>query len=126
MVAIPVVTVERVNFMARNDRESGLTIHYQAQGVTHAIHFPRNVLADLIVGLAGMQTPKSGQRLDIPAIYAEGAQAFYHSQKDAGLGFHLKGGWTIPILIDKTGIEPLRQKLAELELLLTQAGSAAH
>ena len=116
----PTLTVvENVTGMVRRDDESSLTIHFQSEGQTHAICFPRNVLADLLVGLAGMQAPQSGQPIDIPAILAQHIQPFQQSNA-SGLAVFLSGGWVIPIAIPPNAIPILKQTLSDLELLSAQ------
>lgn len=113
----PTLTVvENVTGMVRRDDESSLTIHYQSEGQNHAICFPRSVLSDLLVGLAGMQAPQSGKPIDIPAILAENIAPFQQSDC-TGLAVFLSGGWVLPLAIPEHAIPSMKQTLADLELL---------
>ena len=117
--------VENVTGMVRVDDESSLTIHYESEGITHAICFPRNVLADLLIRLAGMQAPRSGEPIDIPAILAERIQPFQQSNA-SGLAVFLSGGWVLPIAIPPHAIKTMKQTLSDLELLAAQASGGSH
>lgn len=124
MSSIPVTVVEHVDSLMRKDNESSLTIHFQSNGQSQAICFPRSVLADLLLGLAGMQSPQSGQPIDIPAILASHIQPF-HQQNCTGLAVYLSGGWMLPLAIPASAIPSMKQTLAELELLAAQVKGSA-
>ena len=109
-------TVENVTGLVRRDNESSLVIHYQSEGETRAICFPRNVISDLLVGLAGMQAPQSGQPIDIPAILANHIVPFQQSDC-SGLAVYLSGGWVLPIAIPESSLPGMKKTIADLELL---------
>ena len=108
--------VDKVTGLRREDDESSLTVYFLSNGIEQAICFPRNVLADLLIGIAGMQSPKSGNPIDIPAILAQRIQPFQQSDC-SGLAVFLTGGWVLPIAIPPAAIPMMRQTLDDLELL---------
>lgn len=115
----PITVVEQIDGMRRKDDQSSLTIHFHSGGKLQTICFPRAVLADLIAGLAGMQSPQSGQPIDIPAILAEEIKPFQQDNGTTGLAVFLSGGWVLPLAIPAHAIQSMRQTLADLELLAT-------
>lgn len=119
-----VTSVQHIDGMLREDNKSSLTIYYRSNGMRHAICFPRTVLADLLVGLAGMQAPASGQPIDIPAILAQRIQPFQQSNA-TGLAVFLAGGWVIPVAMPPDAIQSMKQTLADLELLALPAQGKA-
>ena len=110
------IQVDQVTGLRREDNESSLTIYYRTNGEEQAICFPRSVLADLLIGIAGMQSPKSGQAIDIPAILAQRIQPFQQSDC-SGLAVFLAGGWVLPLAIPTQAIPMMRKTLDDLEFL---------
>ena len=110
------IQVDRVTGMRREDDESSLTIYFVSNGIERAVCFPRSVLADLLIGIAGMQSPKTGNPIDIPAILAQAIQPFQQSDC-SGLAVFLAGGWVLPIAIPRASIPMIRKTIDDLELL---------
>jgi len=120
-VTLAAITVKKVTALKRQDNESELTIFFtDSSGQVRSITFPRPVLPDLLALLLGMQAPKSGQPIDIPAIEAERVEPFQQTGASgpvSGLAFFLTGGWLMPFAIPKAVIPTLKRTVADLELL---------
>lgn len=111
-----VLIVDDVVGLMRQDNKGALTIRFISNGEDHAICFPRPVIHHLIAGLVGMQSPKSGRPIDIPAIRADRFQPFQEGEA-TGIAAFLPGAWVIPFQIPESAIPSLKQTIADLELL---------
>jgi hypothetical protein len=108
--------ITKIHMLERADAQSQLTLTCEIDGKTQELIFPRETVAELLLGILGMQRPQSGRPVDIPAILAEGASPF-QQQNCSGLAFFLSGGWMLPIAIPPHAIPRMKQTLDDLELL---------